>query len=274
MNELMKITKGMERTFDRMPYCFKKVNEKGITETYFSIEGKKAEFRFLYGDSEDSYFTTEVIKDTGNAAVVKCSVYINGKLRATAHASRYFNHRTILGMRYLECAETAAIGRALGNLGIGEGMKTEENEGFLSSPAVEFGGEEDDIERTLLAGGEDLNGNTENINQAPKTEKKAFEDIIKDSIDEAEEDEFKNDSSSEDVEFLKYTSKEAMRTVIKSNKELAGVPFSALLVKFKDMREYIKVLESIVSSSEYTIEERSAAYAILPNVVKSLNTKN
>ncbi len=119
--------------FDRTPYIFKKVrlDDMGneIEETFYSAAGRKEEFRYLY---PDGYYITELIEKTPNFAMFRCSVYLNkddAKPYRIAHATRELDTTTEIGRRYVECAETAAIGRALANAGIGADALLDELDG-------------------------------------------------------------------------------------------------------------------------------------------------
>ena len=62
---------------------------------------------------------TEILKDDGKRCDVKASVYIGGTLISTGHAFEFHDAGMVNKTSYVENAETSAIGRALGVLGIG-----------------------------------------------------------------------------------------------------------------------------------------------------------
>lgn len=122
-----------QEPFDRAPFIFekKRIDDFGneSTEVFYSAAGRKEEFRYLY---PDGYWITEITELRPNFAVVKCSVYLNkndDKPYRNAFASRELDATTEIGRRFIECAETAAVGRALAAAGIGADALLDDFEG-------------------------------------------------------------------------------------------------------------------------------------------------
>lgn len=119
----MATTETTKAPFNRDPYIFEKTepDELGnlVTSVYYSAAGRKEEFRHYHPEGR---IITEPVEIRNAFAIFKCSVYLNGTDTVpyrTAFASRELNPETDVGRRFIECAETAAIGRALANAGIG-----------------------------------------------------------------------------------------------------------------------------------------------------------
>ncbi len=138
-----------QEPFDRAPFIFekKRIDDFGneSTEVFYSAAGRKEEFRYLY---PDGYWITEIIELRPNFAVVKCSVYLNkndDKPYRNAFASRELDATTEIGRRFIECAETAAVGRALAAAGIGadallDDFESEERKATGGSPIGKVSG--------------------------------------------------------------------------------------------------------------------------------------
>jgi len=128
--------------FDRTPYVYEKTsvdaygNER--VEKVYSIAGRKAEFNFMY---PNGYYLPTIVESTERYTVVKAEVFANFDDLlpiGIAHARRLFNASDLrYGYAFTEQAETAAIGRALLNAGIGLGFGSEESK---EDTAVENGG--------------------------------------------------------------------------------------------------------------------------------------
>lgn len=118
-----RVNKPEPESFDRTPYIFDRtrVDDMGesITETFYSVAGRKQEFLFTYPEGR---FVTELVDLKSTFAVFRCDVFLNAadeKPFRNAYATREMDTTTEIGRRFVECAETAAIGRALANAGIG-----------------------------------------------------------------------------------------------------------------------------------------------------------
>ena len=100
----------------------KKVN-KGLKKTpikgkdYVDVATRIQAFRQMYPEGQ---IYTQVLEHENGAILVKATVYSeDGRILATGHAQESQNASMINKTSYVENAETSAIGRALGNLGIG-----------------------------------------------------------------------------------------------------------------------------------------------------------
>lgn len=100
----------------------KKINE-GLTKTnirgkdYVDVANRIQAFRQMFPEGR---IETEILKDEAGTVIIKATVCsIDGRILATGHASEDRNSSMINKTSYIENCETSAIGRALGNLGIG-----------------------------------------------------------------------------------------------------------------------------------------------------------
>lgn len=101
---LKKINKGLKKT-----------NIKG--KDYVDVANRIQAFRQMY---PEGCIETEMLSDENGTVKFKATVRTeDGRLLATGHASENQNASMINKTSYIENAETSAIGRALGNLGIG-----------------------------------------------------------------------------------------------------------------------------------------------------------
>ncbi len=87
---------------------------------YMTVAGRIKAFwdRAHEYNLSDSNISTEITLQ-GNTVLCKAKVCLWGKMKATGHASEVIGDSNINKTSALENAETSAIGRALGNLGIG-----------------------------------------------------------------------------------------------------------------------------------------------------------
>lgn len=120
---MTRIQKNVPAEFDRTPYIFERtrVDDRGdeTTEIFYSVSGRKQEFLFLYPEGR---FITSLVDVRPNFVIAKCEIYLcadDEKPFRVAFATRELDTSTDIGRRFIECAETAAIGRALANAGIG-----------------------------------------------------------------------------------------------------------------------------------------------------------
>ncbi len=118
-----RVSKPEPESFDRTPYIFERtrVDDMGesITETFYSVAGRKQEFLFTYPEGR---FVTEIVELKSTFVVFRCDVFLNAadeRPYRNAYATRELDTTTEIGRRFVECAETAAVGRALANAGIG-----------------------------------------------------------------------------------------------------------------------------------------------------------
>lgn len=93
----------------------KKTNIKG--KDYVDVATRIQAFRQIYPEGR---IQTEMLSNENGIVVFKATVNAeDGRILATGHASENQNASMINKTSYVENAETSAIGRALGNLGIG-----------------------------------------------------------------------------------------------------------------------------------------------------------
>lgn len=92
----------------------KTVNIKG--KEYVEVNVRIKAFRDMYPDGS---IMTEIVSHQDGVCVIKAIAIIGGQIRATGHAYEKEGSTFINKTSYIENAETSAIGRCLGCLGIG-----------------------------------------------------------------------------------------------------------------------------------------------------------
>lgn len=92
----------------------KRTNIKG--RDYIEVNQRILAFWELYPDGR---IITEKLNDDGNRCDFIARVYSNGDLLSTGHAFEFQGAGMVNKTSYVENAETSAVGRALGILGIG-----------------------------------------------------------------------------------------------------------------------------------------------------------
>lgn len=90
------------------------VNIKG--KEYVEVNVRIKAFRDMYPDGS---IMTEIVSHQDGVCVVKAIAIVGGQIRATGHAYEKEGSTFINKTSYIENAETSAIGRCLGCLGIG-----------------------------------------------------------------------------------------------------------------------------------------------------------
>ena len=90
------------------------INIKG--KEYVMVHERIKEFRKLH---KDGAILTEMLSNQDGVCVFKAMVYVNDNVVATGHAYEKEGSSFINKTSFIEVAETSAIGRALGVLGIG-----------------------------------------------------------------------------------------------------------------------------------------------------------
>ena len=90
------------------------INIKG--KEYITVNERIKEFRKLY---KDGAILTEMLSNQDGMCVFKAMVYVGDTVVATGHAYEKEASSFINKTSYVENAETSAVGRALGILGIG-----------------------------------------------------------------------------------------------------------------------------------------------------------
>lgn len=113
----------------------KKTNIKG--KDYVDVANRIQAFRQIFPEGK---IETEILDHSNGSVLIKASVYsVDGRLLATGHALENQNASMINKTSYIENCETSAIGRALGNLGIGSTQSiasVEEMTGALAAQEV------------------------------------------------------------------------------------------------------------------------------------------
>ena len=73
-----RVSKPEPESFDRTPYIFERtrVDDMGesITETFYSVAGRKQEFLFTYPEGR---FVTEIVELKSTFVVFRCDVFLN-----------------------------------------------------------------------------------------------------------------------------------------------------------------------------------------------------
>lgn len=72
-----------------------------------------------FRENNDGSILTELVSNVDGACVFKASIIIDGQIKATGYAREKDGDGFINKTSYIENCETSAIGRALGNFGIG-----------------------------------------------------------------------------------------------------------------------------------------------------------
>lgn len=104
----------MMPTLEEINASLKKVNIKG--KKYTQVDQRILGFRKLYPNGR---ILTEKLADSGARCDFKAYVYDGDVLLATGHSFEFQNAGMVNKTSYVENAETSAVGRALGMLGIG-----------------------------------------------------------------------------------------------------------------------------------------------------------
>ena len=119
---LKKINKGLKKT-----------NIKG--KDYVDVANRIQAFRQMY---PEGCIETEMLSDENGVVKFKATVRTeDGRLLATGHASENQNASMINKTSYIENCETSAIGRTLGNLGIGSTQSIASVEELTSAMAAQ-----------------------------------------------------------------------------------------------------------------------------------------
>lgn len=92
----------------------KTINIKG--KEYVQVHERIAFFRENYKEAQ---LITEIISNDNGVCLMKASLIINDKLVSTGHAYEKEDSNYINQTSYIENCETSAVGRCLGNYGIG-----------------------------------------------------------------------------------------------------------------------------------------------------------
>ena len=98
------------------------IQEEGGKVTYYlDVAFRKLWFRLKYPEGK---VVKKILKLTEQVAIVEAKVYLNRSdaeenFVSNAFAQKYFSAEDSFGSKYVELAETAAVGRALTDAGFG-----------------------------------------------------------------------------------------------------------------------------------------------------------
>ena len=253
------VSRIIPEDFDREPYIFDKktINEFGEekVETFYSVAGRKQEFQYLY---PDGYYITEILELRPNFVIFKCSVYLHRddeKPFRVAHATRELDPSTEFGRRFIECAETAAIGRALANAGIGADFLLDELEGMEQEAVTES-----PIVPKPEKGSEGTPDSKKSSEEGSGVQESKEENKVTNEEPVAE-----NDKT--------MSHEKALMVVIETttSKQLKGKTFGQALTLMKDADKFKKFLNTLVTDG--TSEEKMAAQLILKNFAADTKTE-
>lgn len=107
--------------FDPRKYMRIIQEEGGRVTFYLDVAFRKLWFRLKYPEGK---IVKKILKLTEQVAIVEAKVYLNRNdgeenFVANAFAQKYFSAEDMFGSKYVELAETAAVGRALTDAGFG-----------------------------------------------------------------------------------------------------------------------------------------------------------
>lgn len=151
--------------FDPRRYMRTIQDEGQPARYYLDVAFRKLWFRLKYPEGK---IVKHILKLTDQVAIVEARVYLNRNDEAdnfisNALAQKYMTADTQFGNKYVELAETAAVGRALSDAGFG--LQFADREGDLDPEVTEA-----PMERSMLQGGSILEGeNTEILNEMAGT---------------------------------------------------------------------------------------------------------
>ena len=92
----------------------KTINIRG--KEYVEVHERISHLRNNYDDAE---LLTEIISNDNGVCVMKATLILNDKIVSTGHAYEKENSTPVNKTSYIENCETSAVGRCLGNFGIG-----------------------------------------------------------------------------------------------------------------------------------------------------------
>lgn len=123
MYDEVKEVKNLNRIegFDPRKYMRIIQEEGGKVTYYLDVAFRKLWFRLKYPEGK---VVKKILKLTEQVAIVEAKVYLNRSdaeenFVSNAFAQKYFSAEDSLGSKYVELAETAAVGRALTDAGFG-----------------------------------------------------------------------------------------------------------------------------------------------------------
>lgn len=110
--EAINTVDGFEPKFLAQEYT----DEKGNTSLNIAVKDRVSWFRLM---NPEGCIITKLVSDDGKKAVMKAFIYGTGKILLSSATGSAFYGEDCFGRSYVECAETKAIGRALGFAGFG-----------------------------------------------------------------------------------------------------------------------------------------------------------
>lgn len=122
-----------------MDYVRKNRKTGEVTHSDYLVVAGRVLLMRAQAETKDYGIQTELINLSDSFAVMKATIATpDGTILSTAHAMCTFTAAEFTGGRFLEKAETSAIGRALGLIGLGtEEFVADDDDGFLADSPVE-----------------------------------------------------------------------------------------------------------------------------------------
>ena len=119
----MEIINGLNRVegFDPSAFLRRLTGENGEEQWYLDVKYRKLWFRLMYPEGK---ITKRIVKLENDFAIIESKVYLNRNdpedaFVSCAFAQRWRKDDDGYGLKYVETAETAAVGRALADAGFG-----------------------------------------------------------------------------------------------------------------------------------------------------------
>lgn len=119
----MSMINGLNKVegFDPSAFLRKLTGENGEEQFYLDVKYRKLWFRLMYPEGK---ITKRIVKLENDFAIIESKVYLNRNDPEDAYVSSAFAQRwrkedDAYGLKYVETAETAAVGRALADAGFG-----------------------------------------------------------------------------------------------------------------------------------------------------------
>lgn len=119
----MSIINGLNKVegFEPSAFLRKLIGENGEEQFYLDVKYRKLWFRLMYPEGK---ITKRIVKIENDFVIIESKVYLNRNDPVDAYISCAFAQRwrkddDAYGLKYVETAETAAVGRALADAGFG-----------------------------------------------------------------------------------------------------------------------------------------------------------
>ena len=127
--------------FDPAAFLRKLIGENGEQQYYLDVKYRKLWFRLKYPEGK---ITKRIVKLDNDFAIIESKVYLNrtdpeDAYVSCAMAQRWRSDDDNYGKKYVETAETAAVGRALADAGFGIQFSEpgeDQDPNFVDSPAT------------------------------------------------------------------------------------------------------------------------------------------